>query len=556
MAHILADRVRETTTDAGTGVLILSGAYATNCQRFSAVCAIGDTFPYAILHRNNTEWETGIGTYSATNTITRTRIDASSNGGSAVVFSSGIKDVILAVDAKSIPPYDPITGLLNPSTLGVVSSSHGGTGLSSIGTANQVLAVNPAGTALEYHTITSNPGTVTSVSGTGTINGLTLSGTVTSSGNLTLGGSLSNVNLASQVTGTLPVANGGTGSTTAQAAINTLAGATTSGQYLRGNGTNVVMSAIQAADVPTLNQNTTGTAANVTGVVAVVNGGTGVTTSTGSGDNVLATSPTLVTPKVNAISSVAVVSGAGNNLTLTAGSGVTSGAGGNIILQPGAQATTGGDGKIRINTAAGVDTGWNLTNTYASYPTLDQARFYLRNGTNTQIIEFRADLGLLSCGTNNSYIWLGSNNANLVGIRENANSGTIGVICGSTTTGGSFNFPSATTTLVANANDLALSASAFQRVSCTTNPYSITGIAPVTGTGSVHKDGRMIRIYNVGTPNLTLSHNSTSSIVPANRFYNSTGADIILGSNRYAELIYDNTNNGSGSAGWRVAGPF
>lgn len=56
-------------------------------------------------------------------------------------------------------------------------------------------------------------GTVTSVGGTGTVNGISLSGTVTSSGNLTLGGALSGVNLTSQVTGTLPVANGGTGST-------------------------------------------------------------------------------------------------------------------------------------------------------------------------------------------------------------------------------------------------------------------------------------------------------------------------------------------------------
>jgi hypothetical protein len=60
--------------------------------------------------------------------------------------------------------------------------------------------------------------------------------------------------------------------------MDALAGAVTSGQYLRGDGTDVVMSAIQAADVPTLNQNTTGTAANVTGVVAVANGGTGTAT--------------------------------------------------------------------------------------------------------------------------------------------------------------------------------------------------------------------------------------------------------------------------------------
>ena len=63
-------------------------------------------------------------------------------------------------------------------------------------------------------TITSNDafvGTVTSVGGTGTVNGITLTGTVTTSGNLTLGGALSGVSLTTQVSGILPVANGGNG---------------------------------------------------------------------------------------------------------------------------------------------------------------------------------------------------------------------------------------------------------------------------------------------------------------------------------------------------------
>jgi hypothetical protein len=61
--------------------------------------------------------------------------------------------------------------------------------------------------------------------------------------------------------------------------MNAFAGAVTSGSYLRGNGTNVVMNTIQVADVPTLNQNTTGTAGNVTGTVAIANGGTGQTSA-------------------------------------------------------------------------------------------------------------------------------------------------------------------------------------------------------------------------------------------------------------------------------------
>jgi hypothetical protein len=83
--------------------------------------------------------------------------------------------------------------------------------------------------------------------------------------------------------GTLALANGGSGQTTAQAAMNAFAGAVTSGSYLRGNGTNVVMNTIQVADVPTLNQNTTGTAANVTGIVAIANGGTNSTATATAG---------------------------------------------------------------------------------------------------------------------------------------------------------------------------------------------------------------------------------------------------------------------------------
>ena len=70
-----------------------------------------------------------------------------------------------------------------------------------------------AGAAVFNANPTEVGGSVTSVGGTGTVNGITLTGTVTSSGNLTLGGTLGSVDLTSQITGTLPVANGGTGVT-------------------------------------------------------------------------------------------------------------------------------------------------------------------------------------------------------------------------------------------------------------------------------------------------------------------------------------------------------
>ena len=115
---------------------------------------------------------------------------------------------------------------LTSQVTGVLPIANGGTNLSALGSAGQILAVNAAGNALEY--ASDGGGSVTSVAGTGTVNGITLTGTVTSSGNLTLGGALSNVNLASQVTGTLPAANGGTGITAAG----------TSGNVLTSDGTN------------------------------------------------------------------------------------------------------------------------------------------------------------------------------------------------------------------------------------------------------------------------------------------------------------------------------
>lgn len=140
---------------------------------------------------------------------------------------------------------------------GTLPVARGGTGQTSFAD-GQLLIGNSSGNTLTKATLTAGTGIaitngaggitiastvstgVTSVSGTGSVNGITLSGTVTSTGSLTLGGALSNVSLSSQVTGTLPVASGGTGLTSAGS----------SGNVLTSNGTSWVSSAPAAQSYP------------------------------------------------------------------------------------------------------------------------------------------------------------------------------------------------------------------------------------------------------------------------------------------------------------------
>jgi len=101
MSLILADLIRETTTTTGTGDLTLGGATTGN-RAFSAVCANGDTVPYAIGDPGDAQREVGLGTWHTGNTLTRTSIFASSNGGAAVNLSAGSKPVYLTLPAEVV----------------------------------------------------------------------------------------------------------------------------------------------------------------------------------------------------------------------------------------------------------------------------------------------------------------------------------------------------------------------------------------------------------------------------------------------------------------------
>jgi len=98
----------------------------------------------------------------------------------------------------------------------------------------------------------------------------------------------------------LAVADGGTGASTAAGALNNLLPSQTSAanKYLQSDGTNASWDAVSLST------------ADITGTLAVANGGTGVTSSTGTGNVVLSNSPTLVTPALGT-----PASGTATNLT-------------------------------------------------------------------------------------------------------------------------------------------------------------------------------------------------------------------------------------------------
>jgi hypothetical protein len=103
MALVLADRVQETTTTTGTGTVTLAGA-ATGFQSFAAV-GDGNSTYYTIA--GGSEWEVGIGTYTASGTtLSRTTVISSSNAGSLVNFSAGSKNVFVTYPAARAVPFN------------------------------------------------------------------------------------------------------------------------------------------------------------------------------------------------------------------------------------------------------------------------------------------------------------------------------------------------------------------------------------------------------------------------------------------------------------------
>ena len=182
-----------------------------------------------------------------------------------------------------------------------------GTALSTVApvTAGHVLTYDATGSGVAYWAAPAN--SANTISGVVPVaNG----GTGLSS--VTNGGAVYASSSSALTTGTLPLTAGGTGVTSQQAAINILTGTQVAGRYLRSDGTDARLSTIQAADIPTLNQNTTGTAANVSGTVAVANGGTGLTSVPANGQILIGNGTGFALATLSQGTGVSITNGSGS----------------------------------------------------------------------------------------------------------------------------------------------------------------------------------------------------------------------------------------------------
>jgi hypothetical protein len=226
MALVVKDRVQETSTTTGTGTFTLAGA-VSGFQSFSAIGNANTTY-YAIV--GSTEWEVGLGTYTSSGTtLSRDTILESSNGGTAVNFSAGTKNVFVTYPAE------------------------------------QGIYKDASGNAIALGT----PASVTLTNGTG-------------------------LPIVAGTTGTLTVARGGTGAATLTGVIkgngtSAFTAATAGTDYSAGTSalttgiiksttTTGALSIAVAADFPTLNQNTSGSAASLSATLVATSGGTGQST--------------------------------------------------------------------------------------------------------------------------------------------------------------------------------------------------------------------------------------------------------------------------------------
>ena len=119
---LVKDRVKQTTTTTGTGSVALSGT-VSGFQTFAQAFSSGSSDYYCIA--DGTNWETGIGTYTAGSpgSLSRDTILDSSNSAAAVSWGVGTKDVFVTMPAAAIGTEDTAVSIAAASTVNLGAST-------------------------------------------------------------------------------------------------------------------------------------------------------------------------------------------------------------------------------------------------------------------------------------------------------------------------------------------------------------------------------------------------------------------------------------------------
>lgn len=216
MAFVKADRVQETSVTIGTGSVTLAGVYAPSYRTFASQMANGDTCQYLIINEDAAnEWEIGEGSYvTATPALSRTTVLSSSNSNALVSFTSGTKRAAMLPPASAMVVEDNSgnASIANDLTVGGNLNVTGDIVMDDISVDTATFRGATSGTTTVNATAVAS-GALTLPAATDTLVGKATTDTLT---NKSISGStntITNVSLATGVTGTLVVGNGGTGVT-------------------------------------------------------------------------------------------------------------------------------------------------------------------------------------------------------------------------------------------------------------------------------------------------------------------------------------------------------
>lgn len=372
-------------TSAGTGISVPNGKYAAlYCDGTNVVNAFD--FQSTLTANTATNLAGGAtGSIPYQTAAGATTMLAAGTNGHVLTLAAGVPT--WAASSGGVTSFSAGTTGLTPNTTttgavtlaGTLDVDNGGTGQTSYTDGQLLIGNTTGGNTLTKATLTAGSG-ISITNGAGSI-------TIATSGG---GGTVTSV------TGTAPVAS--SGGTTPDISLNAAYGDTlnpyaskTANFVLAApNGSAGVPSfrAIVAADVPTLNQNTSGTAAGLSTTLAVGSGGTGVTTTPANGALLIGNGSGYTSSTLTAGSNITITNASGS-ITIAAsggGGGVTSFETSLNGLTP-ATTTTGA---VTLAGTLGATSGGTGLSTYATgdiiYASASNTLAKLTAGSNTQVL--------------------------------------------------------------------------------------------------------------------------------------------------------------------------